>query len=100
MLELKQHDDPPRVISDHAKNLNNGRIALTEWRAPAIVLSSVSQMDAGYSFVVSFEKAEAILVGSRKMTNIQRGLEIRRKFETLYYDNLSDPDAFNTEGSF
>ena len=88
MLEFKQDDNRPRVVPDHPKDLNERRIAFTERCTPAVILSAVSEMDAGNPCVVAFEKAEAIFVGSRKMTNVQRGLEVRGETETLYKTSL------------
>src|SRR5262245_49334401 len=89
MLEFQQDDNRPRVVPDHPKDLNERRVAFTERCTPAIILSAISEMDAGNPCVVAFEKAEAILVGSRKMTNVQRGLEVHGETETFYNTSFS-----------
>src|SRR5262249_29365524 len=84
MLEFEQDDHWPSVVPDRPKDLNQRRVAFTKGRAPAIVLSAVSEMDAGDPFVVALEKPKAIFVGRREMTNIERGLEVEGKCKALY----------------
>src|SRR5690348_9915157 len=83
VFKFEQCDDRPMIVTNHAKERDDRCVSLAEGSATAVVSPAITEMHAGHAIVMPFHEAQAILVRSCKVTNIERGFEIGREGQAL-----------------